>query len=100
MEERNATMHRGVGISRTVTKEMGWEMVCKTIAFLPCPKLFLSLDSRQIHFPFCSIFYFVVAFPVLRYFYLSFHQHHFKENGKQNLSLSSTAFGVSLKDFL
>lgn len=80
MEERTVTLHRGAGISRTMTEEIGWEIICKKIASMPCLKLFLSLDLGQIHFPFCSIFYFPVTSPVLGYFYPSFHQYHFKEH--------------------
>lgn len=49
---------------------------------------------------FLQYLYFCCGISYSEVFLPSFHQHHFKMNGKQNISLSSTALSVSPKDFL
>lgn len=46
MRERAIIVPRGVDTSKTVKEEVQWEIACKRIAFMPCSKMLLSLDSR------------------------------------------------------
>lgn len=46
MGKRAAIVPRDVDTSRTMKEEVRWEILCKRIAFTPCSKTLLSLDSR------------------------------------------------------